>query len=170
VRARRLHQRGRVPRDFLGHVRSEVPKHQPRTASRDREIAGRFDGDLQNGIPQLSDRERSILHCLIQGASNKMIARRIGIAESTVKVHVKTILRKIRAHNRTQAAIWAMSNNVFTSTREAGLLSHSPVLLLDNSGTDVPRIAAVPGGAAISPADLHGPLTTNGAGGCVNGG
>jgi DNA-binding NarL/FixJ family response regulator len=60
--------------------------------------------------PQLSPREKSILQCLIEGYSNKCIARKIDIAEATVKVHVKAILRKIRVQNRTQAAIWAMNN------------------------------------------------------------
>lgn len=62
-----------------------------------------------NGRP-LSDREVDILSCLTDGASNKLIARRIGIAESTVKIHVKGILRKINAQNRTQAAIWALAH------------------------------------------------------------
>ena len=60
--------------------------------------------------PQLSTREKTILRCLIEGNSNKCIARRIDIAEATVKVHVKAILRKIRVQNRTQAAIWGMNN------------------------------------------------------------
>lgn len=65
--------------------------------------------------PRLSARQQSILHCLIQGDSNKTIARKMAIAEATVKVHVKAILRRIRVHNRTQAAIWAMSNGPFIS-------------------------------------------------------
>jgi two-component system nitrate/nitrite response regulator NarL len=60
--------------------------------------------------PQLSPREKSILRCLVEGNSNKCIARKVGIAEATVKVHVKAILRKIRVQNRTQAAIWGMNN------------------------------------------------------------
>ena len=60
--------------------------------------------------PQLSPRELVILRCLIEGNSNKGIARKIDIAEATVKVHVKAILRKIRVQNRTQAAIWGMNN------------------------------------------------------------
>src|ERR1700716_2707472 len=60
--------------------------------------------------PQLSPREQSILQCLTEGYSNKCIARKIDIAEATVKVHVKAILRKIRVQNRTQAAVWAMNN------------------------------------------------------------
>ena len=64
--------------------------------------------------PQLSAREKSILRCLIEGDSNKCIARKIDIAEATVKVHVKAILRKIRVQNRTQAAIWGMNNGSVT--------------------------------------------------------
>jgi len=60
--------------------------------------------------PQLSPREKSILRYLVDGDSNKSIARKMDIAEATVKVHVKAILRKIRVHNRTQAAIWGMNN------------------------------------------------------------
>jgi DNA-binding NarL/FixJ family response regulator len=66
------------------------------------------EGDVM--APQLSSREKLILHCLIEGDSNKSIARKMDIAEATVKVHVKAILRKIRVHNRTQAAIWGMNN------------------------------------------------------------
>jgi DNA-binding NarL/FixJ family response regulator len=65
--------------------------------------------------PQLSPREKSILRCLIEGDSNKCIARKIDIAEATVKVHVKAILRKIRVQNRTQAAIWGMNNGSMAS-------------------------------------------------------
>lgn len=60
--------------------------------------------------PLFSPRERLILNCLIEGDSNKCIARKLDIAEATVKVHVKAILRKIRVQNRTQAAIWGMNH------------------------------------------------------------
>ncbi|GLS49118.1 hypothetical protein GCM10007885_19660 [Methylobacterium gnaphalii] len=58
----------------------------------------------------LSNREVDILKCLTDGASNKLIARQFDIAESTVKIHVKGILRKINVRNRTQAAIWALAH------------------------------------------------------------
>ena len=38
--------------------------------------------------------------------------KRLGITEATVKVHLKTLLRKIDVNNRTQAAIWAMNNGI----------------------------------------------------------
>ena len=58
----------------------------------------------------LSKREEAILRLLMEGGSNKMIARRLVITEATVKVHIKAILRKLRLHNRTQAAMWAYNH------------------------------------------------------------
>jgi two-component system, NarL family, nitrate/nitrite response regulator NarL len=58
----------------------------------------------------LSAQERQVLSYLVEGHSNKVIARKVQTAEATVKVHVKAILRKINVVNRTQAAVWAMSN------------------------------------------------------------
>ena len=58
----------------------------------------------------LSPREAQILSFITKGASNKAIARELNVAESTVKVHVKSVLRKIDVDNRTQAAIWAMGH------------------------------------------------------------
>src|SRR3546814_17793175 len=49
-----------------------------------------------------TERERAILAYLIRGDSNKEMARRLGIADGTVKVSVKRILRRINATNRTQ--------------------------------------------------------------------
>ena len=70
----------------------------------------------------LSNREQMVLRELMRGASNKHIARTINIAEATVKVHIKSLLRKIGARNRTQAAMWAMDNCSKLSI-VAGLLS-----------------------------------------------
>ncbi|MFC4171388.1 LuxR C-terminal-related transcriptional regulator [Microvirga sp. GCM10011540] len=56
---------------------------------------------------KLSAREAEVLKCLMGGDPNKIIARKLDVAEATVKVHVKAVLRKIGAANRTQAAMWA---------------------------------------------------------------
>jgi two-component system nitrate/nitrite response regulator NarL len=61
-------------------------------------------------VKSLSRRELVILRTLTEGASNKIIARKLVITESTVKVHMKAILRKLRLQNRTQAAIWARTH------------------------------------------------------------
>jgi two-component system nitrate/nitrite response regulator NarL len=58
-------------------------------------------------MQRLSKREVEILRCLMRGHSNKVIAKKLDVAEATIKVHVKAILRKIGAANRTQAAMWA---------------------------------------------------------------
>jgi two-component system nitrate/nitrite response regulator NarL len=71
-------------------------------------------------IKGLSGRETVILRCLMEGASNKLIARKFDITEATVKVHVKAILRKIQAKNRTQAAIWAASHLAANTRAAAG--------------------------------------------------
>ena len=58
--------------------------------------------------PPLSRREYQVVRCLAIGLSNKTIARELNITEGTVKVHVKGLLRKVKAANRTQLAIWAL--------------------------------------------------------------
>lgn len=60
---------------------------------------------------KLSEREVGILRCLVDGDANKVISRRLNIAEPTVKVHIKAILRKLHVDNRTQAAVWAISKH-----------------------------------------------------------
>jgi DNA-binding NarL/FixJ family response regulator len=74
--------------------------------------AGKDEPDKKGCSPLalLSCRERSIIAHLMEGHSNKMIARDLRIAEATVKAHVKNILNKIGATNRTQAAMWGQTN------------------------------------------------------------
>lgn len=62
--------------------------------------------------PTLSPREREILGFLARGASNKEIARDLAVAESTVKIHVQHILRKLELSSRVQAAVWAVEQGV----------------------------------------------------------
>ena len=53
-----------------------------------------------------------IIRGLADGHSNKAIAKELSITEATVKVHLKTVLRKLGATNRTQVAIWAVQHGV----------------------------------------------------------
>lgn len=55
----------------------------------------------------LTDQENRILDRLVEGKSNKMIARDMGIAEGTVKVHIKHLLKKLNVRSRVEAAVWA---------------------------------------------------------------
>lgn len=57
-------------------------------------------------LASLSPRELEIVHELTRGASNKEIARTLGIAETTVKIHVQHVLRKLGLSSRVQAAVW----------------------------------------------------------------
>ena len=63
-------------------------------------------------IDQLSPRERDILRGIARGASNKEIARELGIAETTVKIHVQHVLRKLGFSSRVQAAVAAAARGL----------------------------------------------------------
>lgn len=95
--------------------------------------------------PQLSPRENSVLRCLIEGDSNKCIARKIDISEATVKVHIKAILRKIRVQNRTQAAIWGMNqgSSARTANNKSPLSTFDVNRQLPNPVGEIPEITRV---------------------------
>lgn len=59
-------------------------------------------------VRSFTDREHAVLSLISRGASNKIIALELDIAESTVRVHVRAILRKLGMQNRTQAALYAV--------------------------------------------------------------
>jgi two-component system, NarL family, nitrate/nitrite response regulator NarL len=65
---------------------------------------------MSTGQKHLTEREKQILKCLLNAYSNKHIARALNISEGTVKVHLKSLMKKIAAGNRTQAALWARNN------------------------------------------------------------
>ncbi|MCW2242414.1 LuxR C-terminal-related transcriptional regulator [Azospirillum canadense] len=75
-------------------------------------IAGKVNANANGpSMPKgLSGREVQLVQRLLLGDSNKMIAIHLNITEATVKVHLKSLLRKINVSNRTQAAIWALEN------------------------------------------------------------
>ncbi len=79
-------------------VSGQVDTHRPMASSAD--------------LRGLSEREVQILRCLLNGHPNKVIAKKLNITEATVKVHLKGVLKKINAANRTQAAIWALNNGL----------------------------------------------------------
>jgi len=77
--------------------------------------------DTEGAIGQkfsLSKREADILDLLVKGLPNKLIARELGISESTVKVANKAIFRKLSVKNRTQAAMVARENKTIASEAE----------------------------------------------------
>jgi two-component system nitrate/nitrite response regulator NarL len=79
-------------------VSAPVPLEAPREAA--------------SGADLLSPREREILLLIARGDSNKLIARELDIAETTVKIHVQHILRKLGLSSRVQAAVFATSQGL----------------------------------------------------------
>lgn len=66
----------------------------------------------ENGLGKLTPREREVIVLLALGDSNKKIARTLDLAESTVKIHVQGILRKLNLTSRVQAAVFAVENGL----------------------------------------------------------
>lgn len=86
-------------------------------------MTGKLVSELRNkgpGVPAtpvqggLSPRENEIALLIAEGASNKDIARRLGVAESTVKIHVQHILRKLELTSRVQIAVYVSEQGVST--------------------------------------------------------
>jgi DNA-binding NarL/FixJ family response regulator len=85
-----------------------------------RELSGSIIG-IPNGINptsaelpgiNLTEREKDVLQQIAQGASNKEIASRLSISQTTVRTHVSNILRKLNLENRTQAALFARNHDL----------------------------------------------------------
>jgi two-component system nitrate/nitrite response regulator NarL len=121
----------------LDHQDSDKPDDPRTNGNNDPSDDNDSDGE-DTGKLRLSPRQRLILRYLIEGDPNKIIARKVHITEGTVKTHVKTILRKIRVHNRTQAAFWAVNNGSFMLEGQ----NHSSAVPPQNLVTEqVPRPA-----------------------------
>ena len=61
-------------------------------------------------ISLLTPREHEIFHLLVQGLSNKFIANELGIVESTVKVHIKRIFKKLNFKSRMEMTVWYLQS------------------------------------------------------------
>jgi two-component system nitrate/nitrite response regulator NarL len=68
--------------------------------------------NITNLISTLTPRENEILELLAEGQSNKLIAKNLGISDGTVKLHVKSILRKLEIHSRVEAAVIAVEHGL----------------------------------------------------------
>lgn len=81
-------------------------------------LVAQFRAQSGNGAPVLAERdkltvrEREIVQCLARGESNKEIARRLDVAESTVKIHVQNILKKLNLTSRVQVAVYAVEHGL----------------------------------------------------------
>ena len=107
-----------------------------RAASGESVVAPQMTGSLVNGLKalargeraetpgtereKLTPRELEILAALAGGASNKEIARDLGLAESTVKIHVQHVLRKLDLTSRVQAAVYAVEQGLVPRSSGGG--------------------------------------------------
>lgn len=73
-----------------------------------------------NPLSVLTARQKEVLVCMMRGSSNKEIARELGLFESTVKAHVKAVLRKLGAANRTQASMMGTRYGLAPASGRAG--------------------------------------------------
>jgi two-component system nitrate/nitrite response regulator NarL len=103
-----------VPRAVLFSLRESEAAHPERPPS------GNVALPTNRKPHPLSPLEGHILRDLAKGHSNKSIARNLGTSESTVKVRLKSILRKIGATNRTQAAVWVLNHGLLQTSKEEG--------------------------------------------------
>ena len=87
---------------------------QMRTPARaeDAEPSAPVEPRSSSASPVLTPRERDIVRVLARGASNKDIARELDLAESTVKIHVRNVLRKLNLSSRVQIAIHPLARDL----------------------------------------------------------
>ncbi len=67
---------------------------------------------MRSEVVPLTAREHDIVRGLVRGESNKVIARDLGVAESTVKIHVQNILKKLNLASRVQVAVYAVEHGL----------------------------------------------------------
>ena len=112
-----------VPLESGNHVLLEGEPAFARLFAEFREFLREGDGAgaSESAYPNLTPREREILECIADGMSNKMIARALDIADGTVKLHVKAILRKLGMRSRVEAAVAAVEQGLGRARRTPGL-------------------------------------------------
>ncbi|MEO8559205.1 MAG: response regulator transcription factor [Rhodospirillales bacterium] len=105
-----------VPSEFYIGLRNRGPAPSPDEAN--------TGGKTPVG---LTSRQWAVLRELVQGRSNKEIAKALGIEEITVKVHLQAVFKRLQVSNRTQAATYAMQRGWFGKMDERGGRSNEPL-------------------------------------------
>ncbi len=92
---------------IMAQFRATASAEPPREAAPERLAAATTEPLAPLFVP-LSPREIEILDLVARGNSNKIIARRLGISDQTVKNHISAILRKLEVNDRTEAVVYAI--------------------------------------------------------------
>jgi DNA-binding NarL/FixJ family response regulator len=96
-----------APDELLDAIRAAHAGGAPLDPKAARVLLDRQRGGTGGGAAKLSEREEEVLRLVAEGLPNKLIARRLGIAERTVKAHLTSVFQRIGVTDRTQAALWA---------------------------------------------------------------
>ncbi len=103
------------PEDILRMIASAMEGKNPISPELASLLASALRGEAvaeQRAQTNLTERETAILKCLAAGMSNKLIGRELDIMESTVKVHIRNLLKKLHFRSRVEAAVWAVAHQM----------------------------------------------------------
>lgn len=110
-------QKNTSPDEILSQIRSVISGNVALNANAVTSLASHLrnsqkqaSSQLDETLEQMTDREQETLRHIANGLTNKMIARELGISDGTVKVYVKSLLRKLNLHSRIKLAAWAHKN------------------------------------------------------------
>ena len=102
-----------APSELVGAIRSAARGEAPLDPRVARAVMSRRPENQP--LQEMTAREREVLALVAAGLSNKLIARRLGITEATVKAHLTHIYRRIGVDSRVQAALWARQHGLDAS-------------------------------------------------------
>ena len=106
------------PEVILSGIREVMTGGSPLDPKAARALVTSHRRDPDTPRSQLTDREQEVLTMVGDGLPNKVIARRLGITERTVKAHLTNIYQRLGVADRTQAALWAQRQE--SSRRDSG--------------------------------------------------
>ena len=97
------------PQELIAGVRAAARGESPLAPKAARAL---LTARAQREQAQLSERELEVLRSVAEGLPNKLIARRLGISEKTVKTHLTRVFQQLGVTDRTQAALWAREHGI----------------------------------------------------------
>jgi two-component system nitrate/nitrite response regulator NarL len=142
-----------APEILLEYLRRIARGHKlPRSSTEQARALERSNTALrQKVLSLLTERERQIMRLVSEGLSNKAIARRLNIADGTIKVHLHNIFQKLEINNRTLLAAFAISQNEpggipIGHQPSAGTASQQPFKEVEGASARSTPVRSVPRG------------------------